>query len=174
MEKIRLMANREDRVEREDDTDRASGDMRYAVRKALEGFQREIIRRNIWVRIYDDHGSNLPTFDPGACQAIENIVENALRRHQSGTMLAYVEISFLMNETGTAITVEDNAPSLTAEEVAQLGFLQQQNVTTLSSGYTLQAIVSDTETGVVVGQVSVRCVANCFTRFTVCFPHQRV
>ena len=168
--KIHLIAEREDAISNEGGTDTA-GDMRVSVRNVLEAFQREIIRWNIWIRIYDDHGDNLPTFSPSACRAIEKIVENALQRHQSGKMLAYVEISFLINEAGTVITVEDNAPSMTAEEASQLPFLHQQNVTTLSSGYTVQATVGDSDCNTPVGQASVRCVANCFTRFSICFPH---
>ena len=171
VEKIRLIAAREAGADQKGEAKASHGDMRMSVRTVLEKFQQEIIRQNIWIRIYDDHGSNLPAFDQKACQAIEKIMENALRRHQSGKLLAYVEISFLINETGTVITVEDNAPSLTAEEVGQLTFLQHQNVTTLASGYTLQATVGDTCHSISLGQVSMRCVANCFTRFTVCFPH---
>ena len=171
IEKIRLIAGREESASPKDAVNGSNSDVRVSVRKVLEGFQREIIRRNIWIRIYDDHGSSLPAFDPNACQAIEKIIENALQRHQSGKLLAYVEISFLLNEIGTVVTVEDNAPSLTVEEMGQLAFLQQQNVTTLSSGYTIQAMVGGAPDRSPLGQVSVRCVANCFTRFTICFPH---
>lgn len=170
IEKIRQIAVRESATDPKS-SPAASGDMRAAVRGMLEKFQQEIIQRNIWVRIYDDHGSDLPAFDPEACGAIERIMASAFRRHQSGRALAYVEISFLINETGTVITIEDNAPSLTAEEAEQLTFLQSPSTTVLPGGYTQQAVVCSADTRTTLGEASVRCVANCFTRFTVCFPH---
>lgn len=165
--KIRLIAERESNS----DTEESNYDLRSSVRNVLEAFQQEIIRRSIWIRIYDDHPGDLPSFHPEACQAIAEVIKSALARHQSGHMLAYIEISFSVNETGTVVTIEDNASSLSVEELGSISFLQEQHTNVLKGGYTVQASVNDTETGTTLGQASVRCVANCFTRFTACFPH---
>ena len=175
IEKIRLIAEREAGVV-DIASDVSGGDMRRSVRGVLEEFQSEIIRRNIWIRIYDDHDNNLPMFDKKACRTIAEIIKNALKRHQSGKMLAYIEISFLVNETGTVVTIEDNASSISVDELHHLSFLQKHIINILPGGYTMQAVVSHRDTdapdeGTTIGQASVRCVANCFTRFTVCFPH---
>ena len=177
IEKIRLIAEREDQALSKEAAD---GDLRMAVRKELEAFQSLIIERNIWIRIYDDNEQPLPTFDPTAAQAVGELMKSALRRHRTGKMLAYVEISFLINETGTVVTVEDNAPSIAPEELAQLPFLQQIGTTDLPGGFTLQGTV---ERSVArqksagqhpLGHLSVRCVTGCFTRSSLCLRHQRV
>ena len=178
VEKIRQIAEREDQVPAGD----APGDLRISVRKVLEEFQSLIIRRNIWIRIYDDNKPPLPTFEQTAARAVSELIKNALRRHRTGRMLAYVEISFLINETGTVVTVEDNAPSVTAEELTQLPFLQQVTTTNLPGGFTLQgtierdALNSDSSEQPLggpnpLGHLSVRCVTGCFTRFSLCFSH---
>ena len=169
-EKMRSIAVREEQADQKDRADVPNRDVRVSVRKVLENFQQEVIRQNIWIRIYDDHGDALPTLDPQICRVVEETMKSALRRHQRGKVLAYVEISFLINESGTVITIEDNAPSLPIEEVTQLPYLHRQSTNTLSGGYTVQAVINDPE-GRIVGDVSVRCVANCFTRFTLCVPH---
>ena len=167
-ERIRQIAEREDRAQQED----TAGDLRASVRKVLEAFQSLIIQRNIWIRIYDDNEQPLPTFDQTAAQAVGELVKSALRRHRTGRMLAYVEISFVINETGTVVTVEDNAPSITAEELAQLSCFQQVITTRLSGGFTAQGIIEravpDQQP---IGHLSVRCVTGCFTRFSLCLLH---
>ena len=178
IEKIRQIAEREDRASLEN----AEGDLRGSVRKVLEAFQSLIIQRNIWIRIYDDNEQPLPTFDPTAAQAVGELMKSALRRHRTGRMLAYVEVSFLINETGTVITVEDNAPSVTVEDLTSLPFLQQATSTNLPGGFTLQGVIkSDAAEQAPVGQrplgqcplghLSVRCVTGCFTRFSLCLNH---
>ncbi len=172
IEKIRLIAEREDQALSKKAAD---GDLRMAVRKELEAFQSLIIQRNIWIRIYDNNERPLPTFDPTAAQAVGELVKNALRRHRTGRMLAYVEISFLINETGTVITVEDNAPSVTTEELAQLPYLQQLTTTNLPGGFTAQGTVGhESPSQPPTAYLSVRCVTGCFTRFSLCLRHQRV
>ena len=171
IEKIRLIAEREDRLGDEEPIKVANSNMRVSVGNVLEAFQQEIIRRNIWIRIYDDHPGDLPSFHPKACGAIAEVIKDALRRHQTNHMQAYVEISFLVNETGTVVTIEDNALSLSVDELRGVLFLQEQRINELKGGYTVQASINDTETGTTLGQASVRCVTNCFTRFTACFPH---
>ena len=184
IEKIRLIAEREDRALSKEAAD---GDLRMAVRKELEAFQSLIIERNIWIRIYDDNEQPLPTFDPTAAQAVGELVKSALRRHRTGRILAYVEISFLINETGTVVTIEDNAPSVTTEELAKYSFLQQITATELPGGFTLQGTVerSVAKQKLVgyhplgrmaapqhpLGHLSVRCVTGCFTRFSLCLLH---
>ncbi|MGB3778618.1 MAG: ATP-binding protein [Tunicatimonas sp.] len=173
IEKIRQIAEREDQAQPGD----TSGDLRGSVRKVLEEFQSLVIQRNIWIRIYDDNERLLPTFDRTAAQAVGELIKNALRRHRTGRMLAYVEISFLINETGTVVTVEDNAPSVTTEELAQIPFLQQVITTDLPGGFTLQGVIGSSSVGQKptghhpVGHLSVRCVTGCFTRFSLCFSH---
>lgn len=171
MEKIRLIAERESNAATKEPIIASNRDMRVSVGKVLEAFQQEIIRRNIWIRIYDDHPGDLPLFHPKVCEAIAEVITDALRRHQTSHMQAYVEISFLVNETGTVVTIEDNAPSLSIDELRSVSFLQEEHANELKGGYTVQASINDTETGTTLGQASVRCVTNCFTRFTACFPH---
>ncbi len=173
IEKIRQIAEREDQTQQED----AAGDLRASVRKVLEAFQSLIIQRNIWIRIYDDNERPLPTFEPTAARAVGELVKSALRRHRTGRMLAYVEISFLISETGTVVTVEDNAPSVTVEELRSLSFLQQVTSTNLPGGFTLQGVIQRDATEQhplgqrPLGQLSVRCVTGCFTRFSLCLLH---
>ena len=171
IEKIRQIAEREDQVS----PSGTNEDLRVSVRKVLEEFQSLIIQRNIWIRIYDDNEHPLPTFDQKAGQAVSALIKNALQRHRTGRMLAYVEISFLINETGTVVTVEDNAPSATAENLEQLPFLHQTTTTGLPGGFTLQGVIGHTaRSRGPIGHLSVRCVTSCFTRFSLCLRHQRV
>ncbi len=173
IEKIRQIAEREDRAQ----LGETDSDLRVSVRKVLEEFQSLVIQRNIWIRIYDDNERPLPTFDQKAAQAVSRLVKSALQRHRTGRMLAYVEISFLINETGTVVTIEDNAPSIKAEELAALPFLQQVTTTNLPGGFTLQGTIKLNSTDQKpterhsLGHLSVRCVTGCFTRFSLCFPH---
>ena len=170
-EKIHRIAAREDQTDQESKKDVANKGLRGSVREVLEAFQQEIIRQNIWIRIYDDYGDSLPAFGEVVSHAVKEIMKCALRRHRTGKALAYVEISFLINETGTVVTIEDNAPCLLVEEVARMSFLHQQTVNVLPGGYTIQATIESTPTRASLGEVSVRCVTNCFTRFTLCVPH---
>ncbi len=178
IEKIRQIAEREDQIEQGD----AGSDLRAAVRKVLEDFQSLIIQRNLWIRIYDNNERPLPSFDPRAAQAVSELIRSALQRHRTGKMLAYVEISFLINETGTAVTVEDNAPSITTEELAQFSFLQQVTTTKLPGGFTLQGTIGRNAPGQKpmgqtlgspnpLGHLSVRCVTGCFTRCSLSLLH---
>lgn len=164
LDKIRRMAERE--IDPDPLADVPGDGVRTTIRQTLEKFQREIIRQNIWIRVYDDHANPGPTFAAEICLAVAEIIKNALQRHRSSELLAYVEISFSSNETGTVVTVEDNAVSLSMEETKALSFLQIRNTKVLPGGYTVQAEIKGTSS-----EVSVRCVTNCFTRFGICLPY---
>ena len=171
IEKIRLIAEREHEADQPMLTEIPQHDLRAVVSKVIEDFQQEIIRKNIWVRIYDDHSGDLPPLHPKACEAVAKIISSALSHPRMGSMLAYVEISFLISETGTVVTIENNGPSVSVDELQEISFLKTQYTNVSKGGYTVQATISDSETDTNLGQASIRCVANCFTRFTACFPH---
>ncbi len=141
-------------------------DVRLSIDQLLEGLHKKIIRNNVWVQLEGSHNHRLPAFSQPACQVVASVIESAIQRHRVQQTVAYVKIGFSTQGAKTTITVEDNAESPSLNDVESLGFLRDCRSRTLSGGYTAQAVLRDT-----LGEVSVRCVNHCFTRFSIAFYH---
>ncbi|MGB3852302.1 MAG: hypothetical protein WA958_20225 [Tunicatimonas sp.] len=167
VDKIRQIAEREQA--RQSDT---PSDLRASVREVLEEFQTLIIQRNIWIRIYDDNEHPLPTFSQNARRVVSELLKGALQRHQTGKTLAYVEVSFVIGETATVVTIEDNAPSPAAKALVSSPLLERTTTASLPGGFTLQAAIKgDAPHQQPASHLSVRSVTGCFTRCSFSFPH---
>lgn len=168
VEKIRQIAEREEKTK----PDVLPSDLRTSVREVLEEFQGLIIQRNVWVRIYDDNERPMPALNQNAGRAVGEILRGALQRHRTGRVLAYVEVSFMIGETATVVTIEDNAPSPAAEALIVSPLLERITTTSLPGGFTLQAAVkNNVPHQQLVSHLSVRSVTGCFTRCSFSFPH---
>lgn len=167
VEKIRQIAEREEQAQQND----TNSDLRTAVREVLEEFQTLIIQRNIWIRIYDDNEYPLPTFSRNAGRIVSDFLKDALQRHREGRVLAYVEVSFMIGEAATVVTIEDNAPSPAAKALMGSPLLERITTASLPGGFTLQAAIKNNIAHQLVSYLSVRSVTGCFTRYSFSFPH---